>query len=526
MDVSEQELSVAAAAHRKRGELSSDAGELDDAIEAFEQALEAEADLETTRKLADLFAKRGLDGDGSQAADLYFAVGEVLGNPEGIELLERALDEAPGHLEALQLIESFLPSEQHAERLQTRWAAFVEASNDFTEVETRRRMLVRAQAAATGALLPKSGRTMVSYRLPEDHDAPAPLSMLDGTRIPTASDTARMAAQRAAAQTEPSPAPVMPEPKAPPPVSTPPMAATRSSAPPAARPSTPPRRRSINPLDPAPLRAAPSHPFQPAVAVALARASAPPSGASPKARPSTPSPVIAAVSPPTAPAPFARSFESSSALDDELATMQKRRIALPDKRWLIGGALGIGGLVVAIAFGSSSAPAPATVAGMPARTEGVPSAAPVVAPVQPAAALAPVLTAAAAPILAAPQPAALAAKEPAPSGPAVSAMVALASVRGGKLTDSQLETALARADAKLERCYEQALKKKPRTEGRLTLSWTVRPNGRVAGVRKVGGTIDDTTLYRCTAAAITATRFPRPAKRAATVKLPIEYKRP
>jgi hypothetical protein len=59
----------------------------------------------------------------------------------------------------------------------------------------------------------------------------------------------------------------------------------------------------------------------------------------------------------------------------------------------------------------------------------------------------------------------------------------------------------------------------------LSFSWTVKPNGKVATVKQLGGSIKDPDLSRCSAQAIGATRFPKPHKQAALIKLPVEFRR-
>ena len=86
-----------AAAHVAQARKCQAAGDIDGAIEAYEQALNVEAELATVRQLADLFAQRAGTGDAQQAADLYCTLGELLGKPEGVAMLERALAQCPQH---------------------------------------------------------------------------------------------------------------------------------------------------------------------------------------------------------------------------------------------------------------------------------------------------------------------------------------------------------------------------------------------------------------------------------------------
>ncbi len=520
-----QQLAELAQGHRKRGDLFCEAGELDDAIEAYEQALEAEPDLDATRGLADLFAKRARPGDAEQAADLYYAVGDVLGDPEGLPILELALDQVPSHGEALSLLENLIPREQQAERLSARWAAFVAASSDKQAVAARRQLLMRAQAEARGGPAAQSGRTVVVYRVPVEEEKRRELATHDGKRIPA------MAEVEAAA-----PAPVSSV------APTHPVAAARSVAPrlvapavaaasehlswPAARipPSRPPSAPHVSSVAPSAAALRSSAPL-PRVS---ARSSAAPAPAS--------TPIAAVPTSAPAPTPAPRSVPPSAVeLEVDPVELPKPRFALPDKRWLIGGAVASAVLVSVIVFRSSSSAPPSVAAGSSASSAAVSgstaTSTPVAAPAPvPAAAVAPIAPVAPA---AATTEVAAAKVEPSPSdvkktaahaGPHVHASLELASVAGGKLSDEQLASVLDKVDGKLEHCYAQTLKKKPHTQGRMTLAFTVRPNGRVAGVHKVTSTIKDPALYRCTAQVIATARFPKPPKKAATVKVPLDFK--
>jgi len=139
--------SAAATILRRLGQLRLQLGTgIDGAVSAYEQALELSAEVELIRELAELYAKRNADGDVRQAADLYATLAEVLGAKAGTSLLERALDLVPGHLEALVLLESFVPEAKRAERLALRWVAFVRGSDDSAATARRRLLLGRAAA--------------------------------------------------------------------------------------------------------------------------------------------------------------------------------------------------------------------------------------------------------------------------------------------------------------------------------------------------------------------------------------------
>jgi hypothetical protein len=116
---------------------------------------------------------------------------------------------------------------------------------------------------------------------------------------------------------------------------------------------------------------------------------------------------------------------------------------------------------------------------------------------------------------------------PAKPAPArtVTALLEQVNQRGGKLTEPQLRAAIEKLAPKLDQCYAAALEKRPRLKGKLIVEFKVKQNGLVGAAKKHGGTIKDADLTRCTIDAIWTTRFPRPRKQAAQIRLPLEYKR-
>jgi len=394
-----------AALGARRGE----AGDLDGAIEAYERALDAAADVEIIYALADLYTQRARSGDAEQAADLYCTLGDVLGNPEGILMLERALALAPKHVEARKLFDSYV-----------------------------------------AAQYPSAGKV------------PPPLA----------------ASARSPAAAGPPPYTPRRQPNQPPPA-----ASGWSSLPPivvedaAQRPKRGARRLLIGTalaasaaavavvlaiytgkLDTNQLGV-----NQVLVAVGIAHAPAPPVVALP-----TP-PVAAGVSLP-APEP---SMANTATAGSTAAT--------------------------------GTVPTPAPTASAATDTNIAPEASAV--PNQQAESATPKAAAQTA------------------VAPEVHALFDQVSVRGGKLNDQQLSAAIDKATPKLERCYAEALKDKPKTKGKLTFGWTVRTNGKATSVKELSGSIKDHELSRCTAQVIEGTHFPKPHKQAAQIKLPLEYRR-
>ncbi|MET0384750.1 MAG: AgmX/PglI C-terminal domain-containing protein, partial [Polyangiales bacterium] len=62
-------------------------------------------------------------------------------------------------------------------------------------------------------------------------------------------------------------------------------------------------------------------------------------------------------------------------------------------------------------------------------------------------------------------------------------------------------------------------------KGRLSVSFTIKPNGRVADAKSLGGTLKDTALIGCSLDVIGRTRFPKPRKQSAKVTLPLQFTR-
>jgi|GEM_PF-5011029 len=73
-------------------------------IAEAEQVLESDASPDRVRELAELYVKRDGHGDREQAADLFCTLGEVLGNPDGVAMLDRALALVSDHAEAKALL--------------------------------------------------------------------------------------------------------------------------------------------------------------------------------------------------------------------------------------------------------------------------------------------------------------------------------------------------------------------------------------------------------------------------------------
>jgi TonB family protein len=98
-------------------------------------------------------------------------------------------------------------------------------------------------------------------------------------------------------------------------------------------------------------------------------------------------------------------------------------------------------------------------------------------------------------------------------------------IRGGALDQGKVIETVQGTFPQMERCYKKARKQRPRLQGRVVLAWTVKTSGRVAGARRVGGTIKNRAFAGCLAGAIKKARFPKPRRKNARVQLPFVFKK-
>ena len=141
----EAEPEIRAAVFRSLGSVQAErTGNVDGAIDAFEQALDAEADVAVVATLAQLYAGRNRDDDAWRAADLYCTLGEVSEDEQSVAYLEQALNLAPDHEQALDGLEELVPEAERPARLGGRWTAFVTAAPDGPGTDARRRALAQA----------------------------------------------------------------------------------------------------------------------------------------------------------------------------------------------------------------------------------------------------------------------------------------------------------------------------------------------------------------------------------------------
>ena len=140
--------------------------DVDGAIEAYDQALDLAPSSETILALAQLYEQRDHEGDAAQAAELFYTLGDVLGEVDGLPMVERALQCVPSHDAAMELLERYVPQE-HSARLRGYWEAYIEHSDNDAGKDMRRRSLERIiREAALRADGHERSPTLVGFGLP------------------------------------------------------------------------------------------------------------------------------------------------------------------------------------------------------------------------------------------------------------------------------------------------------------------------------------------------------------------------
>ena len=487
--------------------------ELDEAIAACEAALDVEATPANVQALADLYARRATPADCEQAAELYCMLGDVLGNPEGIAPLKRALELAPGHADAEALLARF-----SAEIRASVPTITLNMATTTEEGSTRKRRST-LQGTPSPAPLPQPPEEQA--RLFEPHApktppgigasasaAPALNMKASPLGVPAALGHSAAAALHAA-----PPAPLsafatgaqpslevmtaeLEQPVAPPRLS---AAAVRPAAepPPLPVPEAPP------PLAATPaLAKMPSGSRAPVMMLQLPAGS---SGAPLRVMPvSSLSPVVI-----------------DEAEPDVLPPSHVRRWARPAGLVALALSAAAASLLLVRSIGSNPASPPSQTHAV-GQAEAAKPAAPEPPPPPPAPAPAAVAPERHAPP--APPPKAAAPRELHEAHASVELLLDHVVLQGGKLTPQQLASAIDKAQSKLEACYGQTLARKPHLKGKLQFSFTIKPNGKASIAKLAGGTIKDAALIQCSADVISNAKFPKPRKQAVKVKLALQYK--
>lgn len=117
---------------------------IDGAIEAYLEILQIDPEISDVKRLAELLSERGHSSDTEQIADLYYTLGDIMRDKEGIRMLSKALDVNPVHEDALLLLEELIPQNQQSKRLKDRWSRYLKQIPDGPSSDARRRALAQA----------------------------------------------------------------------------------------------------------------------------------------------------------------------------------------------------------------------------------------------------------------------------------------------------------------------------------------------------------------------------------------------
>lgn len=93
----------------------------------------------------------------------------------------------------------------------------------------------------------------------------------------------------------------------------------------------------------------------------------------------------------------------------------------------------------------------------------------------------------------------------------------------GGLDRSQVDAVVRAHMPALDACYDDARRRSPTLEGRLEITWTVNPDGGVAGAQVSWTSLNDIGIETCMVLAIQRWTFPRAAE-ATTVTYPFAFR--
>jgi hypothetical protein len=338
--------------------------------------------------------------------------------------------------------------------------------------------------------------------------------------------------QKASAPT-PSPAPIE---AAPPPAAAAPDSSDATVAPVVRRSLPPPNPKLVRASRPSAART--SRPALRSSSSGSLAAATPQSAsvAEPQASLFTSEPIAEPQPEPVAAMPEPAPIEPFTVAATPRESFAPKKQPLPIK-WIAGGvaALVAIGAVFAMSGGDEpTAPAASATDTRVSQQVATATAAPSAAAPTPAAAPAPAAPAPAAPAAVAPaaaEPTAVAPAAPAPEAeraapkrakPKGKIKVAAKEikVKGGKISGTQIMVALEDALPKIESCYHEALEKKPRLSGKVTLGFSIQKTGKLAGARVAKSTLKNKPFESCAVDALDGQRFPK-IKKPATVTLPI-----
>lgn len=459
---------------------------IDRAIEAYEDALDAEPDLNAIIELADLYAERGHAGDNQQAADLYYTVGDILGNPQGIDMLEKALDQMPTHEQALALLETYLPQEEKMSRLRIRYESFIDQAPNDPGSDLRRLSLCQAylseeryqDAYRCIAPLAAKGDIAAGYIIEDIKDK---IGIATEDANPTGLHEGN--SDKNASQTLPGlqvPAEIQ---------------QTMSTDEPA---------QMVRPIEQIGSKIPASTQAQMAFSVEQ----------------------VEQVERLEQPVSFMPVTDIPVSSRYTLATLREIILHLPRVQVLIGlGALllVVSGVYVFAADSDNPAGEDGT-ADKHQKTTQLISDEEKKQDSQPNVINKRKETNKE--LQSKPQEAKKATKKTRAKKKQGSVLLVTraAKYRGGRINKKKSLQALRKSLPKMELCYEKAIRRKKKLKGWMVFTWTVKRNGRVAAAKKIRGSIKDRPLSQCMSSVIRKVRFPKPRRRAARIRFPVKFR--
>ena len=94
---------------------------------------------------------------------------------------------------------------------------------------------------------------------------------------------------------------------------------------------------------------------------------------------------------------------------------------------------------------------------------------------------------------------------------------------GGRLAPEVIQNVVRQNFGRFRTCYEEALKRKPKLEGTVTVKYAIEPNGSTQGAADEGSTLPDLDAIQCVVHGFSALSYPPPQGGYVTVVYPIAF---
>jgi hypothetical protein len=94
---------------------------------------------------------------------------------------------------------------------------------------------------------------------------------------------------------------------------------------------------------------------------------------------------------------------------------------------------------------------------------------------------------------------------------------------GGRLAPELIQNVVRGNFGRFRTCYEAGLKRDPKLQGTVTVSFAIKPDGSVQGAKDDGSTLPDADAVKCVVQGFGNLTYPPPQDGYVTVVYPIEF---